>query len=172
MNPRTLRILIGIIAVLALYILVVEQPFRDRFRSSGKKNDLFEKVDPATAASIELTAPGKETRLTKEGGTWMVATDLMTRPVSVRPEDVVSDAARAMLQAELRELPVVDEKGAIIGFIDEADVARAYLQGDVPKQAPVGSPDDTWIPGAGSPWTTTEETEPATGEVMALEERK
>ena len=77
--------------------------------------------------------------------TWVMATDLMQRPVSVRPEDDVAAAARAMLQAELRELPVIDAEGKIVGFLDEADIARVYLQGAVPKQPmAAGSPDDTW----------------------------
>jgi CIC family chloride channel protein len=93
---------------------------------------------------------------------WMLAADVMQRAVSVRPEDDASTAARMMLQAELRELPVVDDKGALVGFLDEADVARVYLLGAVPNGPPrSGSPDDTWIPGAPSPWGTTEESEPA-----------
>ena len=73
---------------------------------------------------------------------WTVASDVMQRAVSVRAEDDAATAARKMLGAELRELPVVDAAGVVIGFIDEADIARIYLEGK-PK-APEPDPDTTW----------------------------
>lgn len=92
---------------------------------------------------------------------WTVAADLMQRAVTVRPDDDAATAARRMLRAELRELPVVDDQGKIIGFVDEADIARAYLRGAAPRPPPV-SPDESWVP-LGPSWeqTMTEEMDPA-----------
>jgi CIC family chloride channel protein len=57
-----------------------------------------------------------------------VAADVMRPPLSVRPEDDLHDAVETMVKSGFRELPVVDERGQIIGFLDEADVTRVYLE--------------------------------------------
>jgi CIC family chloride channel protein len=59
---------------------------------------------------------------------WTIAADLMQPPVTVRPEDDLQTAARAMLAHALREVPVVGENGAIVGFLDEAETAKAYVE--------------------------------------------
>ncbi|HEY2407480.1 MAG TPA: chloride channel protein, partial [Polyangiaceae bacterium] len=56
------------------------------------------------------------------------AADLMRSPVSVHPDDDLSIALEAMLTNGIREVPVTDHDGRFIGFIDEATVAKAYLQ--------------------------------------------
>ena len=62
-----------------------------------------------------------------EGLHWTIAADLMQPPISVRPEDDLQTAAKAMLANGLREVPVVDDAGAIVGFLDEAETAKAYV---------------------------------------------
>ena len=56
-----------------------------------------------------------------------VAADLMQAPISVIVTDGLHAAIELMLLHRLRELPVVDESGKIVGFLDEADVTRAYM---------------------------------------------
>ena len=58
---------------------------------------------------------------------WAIAADLMQPPVTLRPEDDLRRASELFLATGARELPVVDGAGAIVGFCDESDVARAYL---------------------------------------------
>gem|GEM_PF-6325446 len=55
----------------------------------------------------------------------------MQPPVFVRPGDHLRRAIEAMVGSALRELPVLDERDAIVGFIDEADIARSYLDSAV-----------------------------------------
>jgi CIC family chloride channel protein len=55
------------------------------------------------------------------------AADLMRSPLSVRPEDSLRTALEAMVAYGLREFPVVDKEGQLIGIIDEATFAKAYL---------------------------------------------
>jgi CIC family chloride channel protein len=43
-------------------------------------------------------------------------------------------AADLMLGSGLRELPVVDPNGRIVGFLDEADISRAYLLATAPMR--------------------------------------
>jgi chloride channel protein, CIC family len=62
-----------------------------------------------------------------ESQPWTVAADLMQAPVTARAEDDLRTAAQRMLDRGLREIPVVAVDGRILGFLDEADVAKAYL---------------------------------------------
>ena len=56
-----------------------------------------------------------------------VAADLMQHPVALAPADDLRKAIELMVAHALREAPVLDEKGVIVGFVDEAEVSRAYL---------------------------------------------
>ncbi|HEX8953262.1 MAG TPA: chloride channel protein, partial [Polyangia bacterium] len=62
-----------------------------------------------------------------ESQPWTVAADLMQGAVTARAEDDLRSAAQTMLDKGLREIPVVAADGKILGFLDEADVAKAYL---------------------------------------------
>lgn len=57
-----------------------------------------------------------------------VASDIMQTPISVRDTDDLHDALELMVTHGVREIPVVDERGQILGFLDEADITRVYLQ--------------------------------------------
>jgi CBS domain-containing protein len=48
--------------------------------------------------------------------------------MSVRDADDLHDALEIMVSNGVREIPVVDERGQILGFLDEADITRVYLQ--------------------------------------------
>jgi len=64
----------------------------------------------------------------RDGAAWAVAADVMQPPVSVRATDGLRTATELLLTNSLREIPVVDEEGRVIGFLDEAEVARAYVR--------------------------------------------
>ena len=66
-----------------------------------------------------------------------LATDIMGPPIKVQLDDDLHDALELMVTHGVRELPVVDEAGQIAGFLDEADITRAYLE--VTAQAPPSS---------------------------------
>ncbi len=55
-----------------------------------------------------------------------IAHDLMVPPVSVHDTDNLQRALEVILEHGLREIMVVDEKDRIIGFLDEAEITRAY----------------------------------------------
>ncbi|HVZ72765.1 MAG TPA: chloride channel protein [Polyangia bacterium] len=57
----------------------------------------------------------------------LLASDIMLAPLSVRPEDDLRRATELLVANGLRELPVVDARGTVIGFLDEREVARLYL---------------------------------------------
>jgi chloride channel protein, CIC family len=56
-----------------------------------------------------------------------VAADLMQPPLSVPLTQSLHDAIDQMLRHNVREIPVVDESGRIVGFLDETDITSAYL---------------------------------------------
>jgi CIC family chloride channel protein len=59
---------------------------------------------------------------------WMLAADIMQPALSVRREDGLRTATELMVQNGLRELPVLDEGGHVVGYLDEAGIARVYLE--------------------------------------------
>jgi chloride channel protein, CIC family len=91
--------------------------------------DVFPVLDGAgqlrglvTAESLRVLAADRE------GTVWVVAADLMTPPVTVTPSDDLRCAAERLLAHGLREIPVVGPDGQIVGFVDEAEIARVYLK--------------------------------------------
>jgi CIC family chloride channel protein len=57
-----------------------------------------------------------------------VAADVMQPPVVTRPDDDARVATQALLASGLPEIPVVDEAGKVCGFLEDSEVARAYVR--------------------------------------------
>ncbi len=58
----------------------------------------------------------------------LLVKDIMTRdPITVHPDDTVEHAAQLMLENTISGLPVVDEKGNVVGIITQSDVFRAFM---------------------------------------------
>jgi CIC family chloride channel protein len=55
------------------------------------------------------------------------AFDLMRPPITLRPEDSLRTAFEVLLANAIREAPVIDHEGKIVGFVDEAEIVSAYL---------------------------------------------
>ncbi len=61
----------------------------------------------------------------------VTAADLMTKPpVVVTPDEPVTSAARLMYHGRVKRLPVVGEKGQLIGIVSRADVLSVYSRPD------------------------------------------
>lgn len=55
----------------------------------------------------------------------MIAGEIMTdHVITVRPENTVEDCCLAMEQNHIRRVPVVDERGELVGIVAQADIAR------------------------------------------------
>jgi CBS domain-containing protein len=67
--------------------------------------------------------------------------DAMSKTLHVcRPGDLLTEAERIMREARIRRLPVVDAKGALVGIISLADLAReAQREQTLPKQDVTGN---------------------------------
>jgi CBS-domain-containing membrane protein len=74
----------------------------------------------------------------------MRAKNVMSRPVTITANATLRDAARVLVNSRFSALPVVDEKGAMIGIVSEVDLIRRVVgdEGD-PTQlhAHLGDPD-------------------------------
>jgi len=55
------------------------------------------------------------------------AADVMRAPISLHPNENLRVAFETMLAEGVRELPVTDEQGRVIGFVDETSIAHAYM---------------------------------------------
>lgn len=62
-----------------------------------------------------------------DGSEWLLAADVMAPPACLAPNDDLRRATELMVQSGLRELPVIDREGKVVGFLDEADIARSYV---------------------------------------------
>jgi CBS domain-containing protein len=56
------------------------------------------------------------------------AGDIMVRTEAARPDDTLRTAVEKMVRSDARGLPVVGDKGDILGLVTEADVLRGLLQ--------------------------------------------
>lgn len=55
--------------------------------------------------------------------------EFMTRnPITVRQDATIGQAAQLMLERKISGLPVVDDKGTLVGIITESDIFRLVVQ--------------------------------------------
>src|SRR6516164_9897174 len=66
-----------------------------------------------------------------ESGNAVTAAGLMSKPpVVVTPDEPVTRAARLMYNARVKRLPVVGQKGELVGIVSRADVLSVYNRPD------------------------------------------
>ncbi|PWI44720.1 CBS domain-containing protein [Streptomyces sp. ICBB 8177] len=84
----------------------------------------FRAAEPSrTEQMLRLVDLGKAGALTAE--------DAMTCPaVTVRADATLAQAARAMAQAGVKQLPVVDDRGRLTGLVSRGDLLRVFLRPD------------------------------------------
>ena len=103
----------------------------------------------------EMTAKGRGAVLVEDGGAlvgifterdllnrvdysdalWshVVVRDVMTpHPMVIRPDDSLSEALRRLIQGHRRHLPVVDERGHVLGLISIRDILT-HIAGRFPE---------------------------------------
>ena len=108
--------------------------------SQSTWQDVFPVIDPnglmvglvSADAMRVLSAERVDTPL-------MIAADIMHPPVSVRMDDDLRRATEQLVANGLRELPVVDAANAVIGFLDEREVARIYLRAEARTAGDISS---------------------------------
>jgi CIC family chloride channel protein len=100
-----------------------------RRASETSWQDVFPVIDESGALRGLVTADSLRILAgDPEGTTWAVAADLMIPPVTVTLSDDLRRATERLVANNLREIPVLGADGRIAGFVDEAEIARVYLQ--------------------------------------------
>jgi len=97
--------------------------------SESTWQDVFPVVDAGERMVGLVSADGLRVLATE--GThlpWAIAADLMQPAAFVHPDDDLRKATERLVAHGLRELPVVDAAGTIVGFLDEREVASVHLQ--------------------------------------------
>jgi CBS domain-containing protein len=91
--------------------------------------DLLLKQDPDLFGWHVLERPQRRRARAKARGT--VARDLMSAPaITVGPEASVGQVARLMHEHTLKHVPVVDERGHVVGVVSRIDLLVSFLRGD------------------------------------------
>lgn len=60
-------------------------------------------------------------------GSTRVNAAMRTAVVTITPYNTVEDAARLMLKHKIGGLPIVDDKGTLVGIVTTSDLLRAFL---------------------------------------------
>ena len=90
--------------------------------------DVFPVVD-ASRAIVGLVSASSLQALARDGSeaAVIVAADVMQPPVTVHLDDDLRTVTERLLARGLREIPVVDRDGAIIGFLDEDELVKVQM---------------------------------------------
>ena len=116
-------------------------------RASGDSGQEVFPVIGADGVLLGLITPAALRVLSAEesGTMWTIAADLMQTAISVRPEDDLRTASAAMVNNELREIPIVSPEQRVLGMLDETDIAEIYLHAaaraeSADRNAPIMTP--------------------------------
>jgi CIC family chloride channel protein len=122
-----------------------------RFRFASRGGDLLrqsegaaQRVFPVLDADERLigVVTGEELALLEADpalALLVTASEIMRAPVAVSTEDNLLTALELMRAQRIPEVPVLDSDGRLLGVIDEATIAQAYLRESAAKAAPVHS---------------------------------
>lgn len=102
----------------------------DRVVGIVTEGDLILKEDTSLATEERvLESRRRKIQRQKAGGT--VAGELMTRPAeTIGARATLAEAARKMHRLSVKRLPVVDEKGKLVGIVSRVDLLRVFLRPD------------------------------------------
>jgi CBS-domain-containing membrane protein len=95
--------------------------------------------DLLTKEALEGTVPGMLQSMMSQReharASAVTAAELMTKPpVTIGPDESVTQAARLMYSRRVKRLPVVSDDGTLIGIVSRADVLSVYSRPDADIQ--------------------------------------
>eukprot|EP00798_Chlamydomonas_sp_ICE-L_P027215 gene27215-2463_t len=105
------RVVVGIVSDFDLLAL----------ESLGRSNKsaLFPEADQTWQAF-------KEVKMILAKGTGKMVSDVMTaNPIVVKPDTSIDEATKILVTKKIRRLPVVDDKGCMLGAISRRDIVKA-----------------------------------------------
>jgi CBS domain-containing protein len=89
-------------------------------------NDIFLKIVPEEFLGEILDLEGALKYAEHVGA--RTARDIMLPPVSVRRDDSVRDAFERMHEAKLNGLPITDEGGRVVGYVDQLELLLVWVR--------------------------------------------
>lgn len=90
---------------------------------------LLKETHPVLGSTRLLASTRRRRALAKSQG--QTAEELMSAPVAtVGPDATTADAARLMLERNVKRLPVIDEHGLVLGIVTRGDLLKVYLRDD------------------------------------------
>jgi CBS domain-containing protein len=93
--------------------------------------DLLAAEDESAREARLAGALGRRWRLRKPSHVSLTAGTLMTAPaITIGPDATIPAAARLMNTHRVRRLPVVDEKGKLVGVVSRRDLLSVFLRPD------------------------------------------
>ena len=93
------------------------------------EQDVFPVLDDAQQVVGLVSANSlRVVSLELEDTRWTLAADLMQPVVFVLASDDLRTATERMVGSSLRELPVLDDAGRVLGLLDESEIAEVYLK--------------------------------------------
>lgn len=98
--------------------------------SDAPGQDVFPVLDGGRLVGLVSADTMRIVATERDQAPWALAADIMLPPAYVRPDDDLRAATERLVANGLRELPVLDGDGAILGFLDERDVARVYIKAE------------------------------------------
>ncbi len=104
---------------------------KNHFHRLPVVNDKGELVGLITGGVVEESSGAKNTSLSIFELNYLLSrtkvSDIMIRDVkTVQPDIFIEEASQIMIDNEIAVLPVVDEKGVVIGIITEKDIFQAF----------------------------------------------
>ena len=107
----------------------------DAVEQAGRQ-EVFPVLDPnkrlvGLITLEDMTALAAETDL----GDLVCAADVMRPPVALKPQDLVVKALDLMQSLAVRELPVLDLEGQLLGLVEEAAIAHEYMRARAAERA-------------------------------------
>ncbi len=89
-------------------------------------NEIFMKIVPEEFLG-EITGYDQVMTYAKHLGA-RTARDIMLPPVSVRLDETVRDAFERMHRSRLNGLPIVDESGRVVGYVDQLELLLVWVR--------------------------------------------
>jgi CBS domain-containing protein len=95
------------------------------------ETDLLAAEDETRRQARMASSMGRRWRLRKQPHVWLTAGELMTSPaITIGPDATIPAAARLMNTHHISRLPVINEKGKLIGIVSRRDLLSVFLRPD------------------------------------------
>jgi CBS-domain-containing membrane protein len=134
-STATYREVVALIEERRINAVPVVDSFR-RVLGVVTESDLLRKVEQPQPDHGLVFRPGRRAVLAKARAE--IAADLMTSPAIVTYSATsVVHAAREMARARVKQLPVIDDLGRLVGIVSRGDLLRVHLRPDADVQRDV-----------------------------------